>query len=145
MSQLIRILIADNDINFAKNLKHALEQQPDLRVVDIARDGQGVVQGCREELPDVVVLDLHLPVLDSVKTIRRIIAQNEELRILTMSALINDRYALEAVKAGACGHIQKECPLDIMANTIRQVAGGEVCVNPALAASILEEFHRLGV
>jgi DNA-binding NarL/FixJ family response regulator len=145
MNHSIRILIADNDLNFAKGLKYALEQQADLQVVHIVRDGQGAVNGCREALPDVVLLDLHLPVLDSVKAIQRLMAQNEDLRILTMSALINDRYALEAVKAGACGHIEKNCPLEMMANIIRQVAGGEVCVNPALAASILEEFHRLGV
>jgi DNA-binding NarL/FixJ family response regulator len=145
MNQSIRILIADNDLNFVKGLQYALEQQADLQVVDIEHDGQGVVNSCREWLPDVVLLDLHLPVLDSVKTIQRLVAQNEDLRILTMSALANDRYALEAVKAGACGYIEKTSPFELMANTIRQVAGGDVCVNPALAASILEEFHRLGV
>jgi DNA-binding NarL/FixJ family response regulator len=145
MSQPVRILIADNDINFAQSLKRALEQQADLQVVNIARDGQGVVNSCQEMRPDVVLLDLHLPVLDSVKAIQRMVAQHDDLRILTMSALVNDHSALEAVKAGACGYIEKESPVDVMANTIRQVAGGEVCVNPALAASILEEFHRLGV
>lgn len=143
MSQPIRILIADNDLNFATELKWFLDQQEDLKVVDIVRDGQGAVNSCKDTLPDVVLMDLRLPVLDSIKATQSILVQNERIKVLTTSAIANDRYALEAVKAGACGYLEKESAFDIIASTIRQVAGGDVCLNPALAASILEEFHRL--
>jgi DNA-binding NarL/FixJ family response regulator len=143
MSQPIRILIADNDLNFSKNLNEFLEQQQGMKVVSIVRDGQGAINSCREAMPDLVLMDLHLPVLDSIKTIQYIVAHNERIRILTTSAIPDDRYALEAIKAGACGYVEKNVGNEAMAKTISQVAAGDVSLNPALAASILEEFHRL--
>jgi DNA-binding NarL/FixJ family response regulator len=145
MNQPLRILIADSDIDFAKRIKKSLDRQPDIQVVDIVRDGQGAVNRCREVQPDLVLMDLHLPVLDSVKAIQHIIAKNQRIRVLTTSTTPNDRYAIEAIKAGASGYIEKSNGLDDnkMARTIRQVAEGEVTLNPALAALILNEFHRL--
>ena len=144
MSQPIRILIADNDLNFSKNLNEFLEQQQGMKVVSIVRDGQGAINSCKEAMPDLVLMDLHLPVLDSIKTIQCIVAHhNERIRVLTTSAIRDDRYALEAIKAGACGYVEKNVGNEALAKTIRQVAAGDVSLNPALAASILEEFHRL--
>ena len=145
MNQPLRILIADNDIDFAKRLKTLLDKQQDMQVVDIVRDGQGAINSCKESQPDLVLMDLHLPVLDSVKAIQHIATKDERIRILTTSSTPNDRYAIEAIKAGASGYIEKNNGIDDdkMANTIRQVAEGDVTLNPALAESILQEFHRL--
>jgi DNA-binding NarL/FixJ family response regulator len=145
MNQPIRILIADNDVTFSKRLQKFLDKKKDMKVVNMVRDGQGVVDLCKEARPDLVLMDLHLPILDSIEAIQCIVAHNERIRILTTSSIPNDRYALEAIKAGACGYIEKnnETDSEMVANTIRQVASGEVSLNPALAASILKEFHRL--
>jgi DNA-binding NarL/FixJ family response regulator len=143
MNRPIRILIADSDVVFAYSLKRLVEQDSDMQVVAVVRDGEGVIKSCPETQPDVVVMDLHLPVVDSVKTIQRIVDWNEQIKILTTSAVVNDRYAVEAVKMGAGGYVDKTCD-DVMVKTIRQIAAGEVAVNPALAASILEEFHKIG-
>jgi DNA-binding NarL/FixJ family response regulator len=145
MNQPLRILIADNDIDFARRLKTSLDRQQDMQVVDIVRDGQGAVNSCKESQPDLVLMDLHLPVLDSIKAIKHIATKNERVRILTTSSTPNDRYAIEAIKAGASGYIEKHNGIDDdrMANSIRQVAEGDVTLNPALAESILKEFHRL--
>lgn len=141
----IRILIADNDTNFAGRLSRFLAQQPGLTVIAVVRDGQGVVDVCREALPDVVLLDLHLPVLDSIRVIQTILAQNERIKILGLTTNPNDRYAVEAIKAGAFGCLQKNGDIHdhTIPQAVRQVAAGEVLLNPALASSILEEFHRL--
>jgi DNA-binding NarL/FixJ family response regulator len=145
MNQPLRILIADNDIDFAKRLKTLLDKQQDMQVVDIVRDGQGAINSCKESQPDLVLMDLHLPVLDSIKAIQYIATRDQRIRILTTSSTPNDRYAIEAIKAGASGYIEKNNGIDDdkMANTIRQVAEGDVMLNPALAESILQEFHRL--
>ncbi|MBN1218557.1 MAG: response regulator transcription factor [Anaerolineae bacterium] len=143
MSQPIRILIADSDTDFATNLQQTLGCREDLQVVEIVRDGMGAVDRCKELCPDLVLMDLHLPVLDSIKTIQQIVAYNERVRILTTSAIPGDRYALEAVKAGACGYVEKNGDEETLVDTIRQVASGDVSLNPALAVSILEEFHRI--
>jgi len=142
MSKPIRIIIADNDQEFSKHLKNFLDQQEDLQVIDLIRDGHGTVSACRDSLPDLVVIDLHLPVLDSVRTIQSILVQNEHVKILTISALPNDRYAVEAIKVGAHGFVEKNGANSLaeIESAIRQVALGEVVLNSALASRILHEF-----
>ncbi len=141
----IRLLIAHPDINFSRKLQAFLDRQEGMQTVDIARDGPGAVDLCRQTLPDLVLLDLHLPVLDSIRTIQAILAQNERVKILSISAISNDRYALEAIKAGARGYIERNGREDFeaIAGAIRQVANGEVVLNPNLASNILQEFYRL--
>lgn len=144
MSLPIRLLIADSDISFSQGLRKYLDQQPDLKVVAVVRDGQGAVSSCKETLPDIVLMDLHLPVLDTIRAIQAILEQNERIKILGLSSLPNDRYAVEAIKAGASGCLDKNgrANHNPIANAIRQVANGEVLLNPTLASSILKEFYR---
>jgi two-component system response regulator DegU len=145
MSKPIRVLIADNDVDFVTSLTDFLAQEADLKVVEVVRDGPGAVKACRVILPDLILLDLHLPVLDSIKVIRAILAENDRVHILVTSAIANDRYAVEAVKAGAAGYIQKDglAGYQAMTEAMRHVARGELLLSPALAASILAEFQRL--
>jgi DNA-binding NarL/FixJ family response regulator len=141
----IRLLIADPDINFSRKLQRFLDQQPDLQTVDVVRDGPGAVDSCRQTLPDLVLVDLHLPVLDTIRTIQAILTQNERIRVLGISAIPNDPYAIEAVKAGAYGYVAHNGQEDFgtIAAAIRQVASGEVILDPALASNILWEFYWL--
>jgi DNA-binding NarL/FixJ family response regulator len=145
MSLPIRVLIADNDVNFSERLGWLLDEQSGMSVIDIVRDGQGAVNACRETWPDVVLIDLHLPVLDSVRAIQSILAQNERIKILGLASNPNDRYAVEAIKAGASGCLEKRKGIQngSIVKAIQQVVEGDVLLNPALASSILQEFHRL--
>jgi DNA-binding NarL/FixJ family response regulator len=142
MSKPIRILIADNDVEFSRGLKNFLSQNADVQIIEIIRDGHGAVAACKDSLPDLIVIDLHLPVLDSIRAIQAILAENEHIKILSVSAVSEDRYAVEAIKAGACGYVEKNGPgsYQEIANAIRQVATGEVVLNSALASHILREF-----
>ena len=145
MSQLTRVLIADSDINFSKPLKNFLNKQVDIKVVNIVRDGQGAVNTCREALPDLILMDLHLPVLDSIRAIKAILAQNDRIKILGLSAIPDDRYSVEAIKVGAVGCIQKngETTYNKIVDAIRLAITGDVLLDSSLASFILEEFYRL--
>jgi len=146
MNLPIRILIADSDINFSQCLQMFLDKQPGLKVIAMVRDGQGAVDICKEVMPDVLLMDLHLPVLDSIRAIQAILDQNDRIRVLGLSSISNDRYAIEAIKAGASGYLDKDdsyAHYDTIAKAIQQVVKGEVLLNSALASSILKEFHRL--
>jgi DNA-binding NarL/FixJ family response regulator len=136
------MLIADNDVNFSDELKSYLDQQEDMQVIEMTRDGQGAINGCKDSLPDVVVIDLHLPVLDSIRAIQSILTQNEHVKILTVSSIHDDRYAVEAIKVGARGYVEKNGPgsCEKIAHAVRQVAGGEVVLTSTLASHILREF-----
>lgn len=142
MDKILRVLIADNNLEFLEQFQAFLEQQGGITVVSTVRDGHGAVTACREIMPDLAVIDLHLPVLDSIRAIKSIIAENENIRILGISAVVNDRYAIEAVKAGALGYVKKNGAdsFNQIAYAIRQMASGEVIIDPDLAASILQEF-----
>ncbi len=145
MSQQMRILIADRDAHFCKGLQEFLNQQEDITVIEVVQDGQGAVSACKDALPNIVLMDLRLPVLDSIRAIKAILAQNEHIKILGMTSIPNDRYAVEAVKVGASGCIEKngDMTYNTIVKAIRQVANGEVLLSPALASGILQEFHRL--
>ncbi len=144
MSLPIRVVIADNNAGFSESLVDFLSQQPAVKVIDHVRDGQGAVNICKEALPDVVLMDLHLPVLDSIRAIQAILTQNDRIKILGMSSDPHDRYAVEAIKAGASGCLHKHCQPSHQAifTAIQEVVKGDVLVNPDLATSILQEFHR---
>jgi len=141
----MRVLIADRDLDFSKNLQKFLEQHEDIKVIDVVQDGQGAINVCKDALPDIVLMDLRLPVLDSIRAIQAILGQNEHIKILGMSSISGDRYAVEAVKVGACGYIEKngEMTYNRIVQAIRQVADGEVLLSPGLASGILNEFRRL--
>lgn len=144
MDKLIRVLIADADTNFSKKLQTYLDQQVDIKIIDTVREGQRAVNTCKDVWPDLVLLDLHLPVLDSVRAIQLILKQNDRIRILSISSVPNDRYAVEAIKAGAQGYIERNGKDDFesIASAIRQIAMGEVVLNSALASRILQEFSK---
>ena len=144
MPRPIRLLIADNDVRFSRALKDFLNEQNDIKVVNMVRDGQGVLSACQDSLPDVALIDLHLPVLDSIKTIQSVVAQNENIKILGISSIPDDRYAVAAIKVGAHGYIEKNGPdgYETIASAIRQVAMGEVVLNSTLASHILREFSK---
>jgi DNA-binding NarL/FixJ family response regulator len=142
MGKTIRVLIADHDQQFVQQFKSFLEHQDGVSVVFTARDGHGAVDACKETLPDLLVIDLHLPVVDSVNVIKSIIAFNPQIKVLSTSGIVNDRYAVEAVKAGASGYVRKNGHASYaeISSAIRQVADGEVVLDPTLASSILKEF-----
>jgi DNA-binding NarL/FixJ family response regulator len=141
----IRILIADSDIKFSRCLQKFLDRQEGIKVIDTVRDGQGAVDMCREGLPDLVLMDLRLPVLDSIRAVQTILAQNDRIKILGLTTDPNDRYAVEVIKVGASGCLDKnqQSGFEEIVKAIYQVEKGEVLLSPNLASSILQEFHRL--
>jgi|GEM_PF-2417091 len=145
MNTPVRILIADSDVEFAAELQKSLNQYDDLNVVQWTRDGVGTVDACRETLPHVVLIDLHLPVLDTIRTITTILTENPRLKILALASQSEDRYAVEAIKAGASGCLDKYTQITAVVQAVREVVGGDVFVNPALASSILQEFYDISI
>lgn len=145
MNRPIRVVLADRDPGFTESLGRYLDQQPHIKLVAVARDGQGAVDACREFMPDVALLDLHLPVLDTVRAIAAIIEHNQRVKVLALTENPEDRYTVEAVKAGASGCLEKSEQEDYhkIVSAIQNVLEGEVLISPRLASSILEEFQRI--
>lgn len=143
MNSPIRILIADSDTAYSECLRDFLSQQAGLKVVDILRDGPGIVKSCKEELPDLILIDLHLPVLDSIKAVQLILTQNDRIKVLGLTAIPHDRYMIEAIKVGALGCIEKNGhdSFEEILTAIHALQNEEVFLNPGVVRSILQEFN----
>ena len=125
MNRLIRTVIAASDETFVTELSDSLHKIEDLQVVGIASDGPGVIQVCRDTLPDVVILSLHLPVVDGVKATQAIVQQNAQTAVLIIADLNDQDYALQAIKMGAKGYLWRESMVTYLAQAINHINQGQ--------------------
>jgi two-component system NarL family response regulator len=114
-----------------------------LDVVAAAGDGEQALRRMAAARPDVVVLDLRLPVLDGVETTRRIAAEHPGVRVLVLSASGEEGDVLSAIKAGATGYLLKEISVEEVAEAIQAVVQGQSLITPSMASKLLVEFQKL--
>jgi DNA-binding NarL/FixJ family response regulator len=143
MGAPIRVLLVDNQALFRESLRMLLEAQPDLRVVGEASNGDQALRLAAELRPDVVLMDLRMPVLDGVAATRRLLETNPAARVLALTTFDDDEYVFEALRAGAAGYLLKDSPGARLAEALRAVARGESFLQPSIAAKVVAEFARL--
>lgn len=132
-SKKIRILLVDDHIILRMGLTTATSGEPDMEVVADADNGPDAIKAYRKHRPDVVVLDLRMPGMDGVETIRKLRAEFGEARVLIFSNYASGDEVYQAFKAGACGFVVKEMALDRLLEAIRKVHQGEQYVPPEIA------------
>jgi NarL family two-component system response regulator LiaR len=137
---LIRVLIADDHAVVRQGLRTFLALQEDMEVVADVADGEAAVLAVREHRPDVVLMDLVMPVLDGVEAIRRIAALGPAARVIALTSFLDDDKVLPAVRAGAAGYLLKDVGPPDLVEAIRTVHRGEALLHPAVAARLLEEI-----
>ena len=140
---MIRVLLADDQGLVRAGFRMILRAEPDIEVVGEAANGEEAVEGARESEPDVVLMDIRMPVLDGVEATRRIAAMAGP-RILVLTTFDLDEYVYEALRAGASGFLLKDAPEDQLVAAIRVVAAGGSLFAPAVTRRLLEEFARRG-
>jgi DNA-binding NarL/FixJ family response regulator len=136
---VIRVLIADDHAVVRQGLRTFLELQEDVQVVADVADGQAAVLAVGEHRPDVVLMDLVMPVVDGVEAIRRIAALAPGTRVIALTSFLDDDKVLPAVRAGAAGYLLKDVGPPDLVQAIRTVHGGEALLHPAVAARLLDE------
>ena len=135
----IRVLIADDHPMVRQGLRVFLELEPDLEVVGEAVDGAETVRLAGELDPDVVLLDLVMPVLDGLAALEQLAEQGLAERVLMVTSFGEYRSALPALRAGARGYISKEVDPSALATAVRAVAAGHVLLGPQVAAQLLSQ------
>ncbi len=138
MTGPIRVLIADDQALVRAGLATLLETQPDLSVAGQAGDGREAVALARELEPDVVLMDIRMPVLDGLSATRQIAANRCRVIVLTTYDL--DEYVYEALRAGACGFLLKHAPPEELLFGVRAAADGGALISPGVTARLLAEF-----
>jgi len=141
--QKIRILLADDHTIFRKGLQEIINKQSDMTVVGEAKDGVDVVNRAEELAPDIILMDISMPILDGVKATRLIRDQDEQVGIVMLTMYGGDQYVFEAIKAGAQGYILKDADLDELLKAIRGVHRGQPMIDSSIAGRVLVEFGRL--
>jgi DNA-binding NarL/FixJ family response regulator len=138
-----RILLCDDHELFREGLAGLVNAQPDLEVVGQAGDGLEALTLTRDLGPDLIVMDIKMPVCDGLDATRLIRAERPDARILMLTVHDEDEKVFEAIKAGASGYLLKNANAGEFLRAVRTILAGEAAVQPRLAARLLEEFARI--
>lgn len=139
---MTNVLIADDQALVRVGLRKILESEPDTTVVGEAVDGQDAVSEARRLHPDVVLMDIRMPVLDGIEATRRIVRGQPHTRVLILTTFGLDAYVYDALRAGASGFMLKDAPPEEIAAGVRIVASGEALLAPSVTRTVIEEFAR---
>ncbi len=140
---MIRVLLVDDQALFCEGLRTLLDLQPDIEVVGEARNGREAIECVARAAPDVVLMDLQMPVLDGVAATRDIRAHHPNTQVIVLTTFDDDEYVFEALRAGAVGYLLKDVASDRLAEAIRSAARGESFLQPSVAAKVVAEYTRL--
>jgi DNA-binding NarL/FixJ family response regulator len=136
------VLIADDQALVRVGLGKILENEPDMEVVGEAADGEDAIAAARRLRPEVVLMDIRMPVLDGIEATRRIVSAQPGTRVLILTTFGLDGYVFDALRAGASGFMLKDAPPEEIAAAVRIVARGEALLAPAVTRAVVEEFAR---
>jgi DNA-binding NarL/FixJ family response regulator len=122
-SMKTRVLIVDDHRPFRDGLKLVINHQRDMEVVGEAEDGEKAIALTREILPDVILMDVKMPVMDGAEATSRILAEMPDMKILALSIYDDDGFMANMLRAGAMGYILKGCDSEELSGAIRNAAG----------------------
>jgi DNA-binding NarL/FixJ family response regulator len=136
------VLIADDQALVRVGLRKILENDPRTTVAGEAGDGEEAVAAAAQLTPDVVLMDIRMPVLDGIEATRRIVRARPATRVLILTTFGLDRYVYDALNAGASGFMLKDAPPEEIAAAVQIVANGDALLAPAVTRAVIEEFTR---
>lgn len=143
MSEPIRVMVVDDHPVWRVGIRIDLERGGEAVVVAEASDGGEAIVMAREQMPEVVLMDLQLPTVNGVEATRRIVEESPHARVLILSASAEEADVMEAVKAGACGYLLKSAKSEDVVDAVVRVSRGESVFSPSLAGLVLQEFRRM--
>ena len=142
MTEQIRILIADDHPIVRQGMELVIASQSDLELVGQATNGEEAVRLVNETCPDVIIMDLKMPVKDGLTAIREIKAAKLDAQILVLTSFQDDDNVFTAIKAGAMGFLLKDSPPEHLLNAIRTVHRGESALHPTIARKLIQEVRQ---
>lgn len=143
MTDPVRLLLVDDQRLMREGLRTLLEMEPGLQVAGEASNGQEGLDAYASLLPDVVLMDVRMPVLDGVEATRRLRARWPAARVIILTTFDDDEYVFEGLRAGAAGYLLKDVSIHELAEAIHTVMAGGVLIEPSVARKVVAEFARM--
>lgn len=140
---MIRVAIVDDQQLFTTGLSRIVDAQPDMEVIGQAHNGEDAVNLCEKENPDVVLMDISMPVMNGVRATRIIKDLLPQTRILILTVHTDDTHVFQGIKAGAQGYLLKDCTPEDLTRAIRTVHAGDTIMAPDIARKMLAAFKHV--
>lgn len=133
------MIICDDQAIVRDGLALLLKLEPDIEVLGTAEDGAAAVEMVAKERPDLILMDLKMPVMNGVEATRQIKAKYPEVKVLVLTTYDDDEWVFDAIRAGASGYLLKDTPRDELVKAIRGTAAGRTFLDPSVAGKVLEQ------
>ncbi len=139
----IKILIADDQSLFREALRTLLSAYPGLDIVGDASNGEEALRLAFTLNPDVVLMDLRMPIVDGVEATRKIVKLGKNIKVIVLTTFDDDETVFDGLRAGAVGYLLKDVSADKLIEAIRAAAKGEYFLLPSITAKVVSEFSRI--
>src|SRR6266568_4448781 len=140
---MIKVLIADDHKMFRQGLRLLFEMEPDIKIIGEARDGLEAHEMAEALQPDVILMDINMPVIDGVEATRRILKEQPDAGIIILTMFREDEHVFQAIKAGAHGYVLKDADSNEVTKAIRAVAAGESVLDTAMTGKVFNQFKLM--
>ena len=138
VTAVVRLAVVDDQTLFRTGLTRMLDEVPRVEIVGQAANGQAAIQMVASTHPDVVLMDVKMPLLDGVEATRRIVAEHPETKVLILTTFDADSYVIQALKAGASGYVLKDSQPEAIITSVLAVVSGERVMASAVANRVLD-------
>jgi len=135
----MKVIICDDQAIVREGLEMLLKLEPDIDVVGSAEDGAAAVEMVAKETPNLVLMDLKMPIMNGVEATRQILTKYPEVKVLVLTTYDDDEWVFDAIQAGASGYLLKDTPRDEVVKAIRGTVTGKTYVDPSVARKILDQ------
>jgi DNA-binding NarL/FixJ family response regulator len=139
-----RVLVVDDQEVVREGLRAILDTVPTVEVVGVAANGAIAVEAVAELEPDVVLMDLNMPIMNGVEATRAVTAAHSDVRVLVLTTYDAEEWVLDAIRAGASGYLLKDAPRERLIDAIQGTAAGRTHVDPAVAGGLLARAAASG-
>jgi DNA-binding NarL/FixJ family response regulator len=140
---MIRVLLVDDHVLFRQGLRRLLDSEPDLEVAGEAGDGLEAQRMVDELSPDVVLMDIGLPLVEGISASREICRRWPSARVVMLSMYSDEAHVLQALRGGAAGYVLKSAGIEMVVAAVRAAANGGGLLSPGLTGTVLSELRRL--